>query len=66
MRTPRPVPSRRGLLRVAAAAPLGVLLAGSLIDSVGFTLPLLLPVITLPLTGLGFAWALRRRASAQR
>lgn len=27
MRTPRPVPSRRGLLRVAAAAPLGVLLA---------------------------------------
>ena len=27
MRTPRPVPSRRGLLRVAAAAPLAVLLA---------------------------------------
>ena len=27
MRTPRSVPSRRGLLRVAAAAPLGVLLA---------------------------------------
>ncbi|GAA5232441.1 MFS transporter [Verticiella sediminum] len=45
---------------------LGVLLAGSLIDSLGFALPLLLPAVVLPLTGAAFARALRRRTALRR
>ena len=47
-----------------AGQAIGVSAAGSLFDHVGATPLLLLPALALPLTGWGFAWALRRRAPA--